>query len=288
MNIAIIGLGEVGRCYAKALATVPGTTFQFCDTRLSQAGQDLVSTFGVAVREDIGDWLADADWVISCVFGAVSLDVAGRCFDHMKLGARYADLTTASPADKRVAAVRAKGKGLDYIDVAVMGAISLAWARTPLLCAGDGAGKFAELMQRAGGNARVVEDGAAGDAISLKVLRSVFTKGMEALSVELLMAAEKQGVRDKLYGVLKDIDDSPLEDFINMLVRTHTIHARRRTHEVAEAQKELMGAGLTSLVLPGVEARFASTAAAIEADPVGENPTLEDALQWLLKQAASQ
>lgn len=124
MNIAIIGLGEVGRCYAKALATVPGTTFQFCDTRLSQAGQDLVSTFGVAVREDIGDWLADADWVISCVFGAVSLDVAGRCFDHMKLGARYADLTTASPADKRVAAVRAKGKGLDYIDVAVMGAIS--------------------------------------------------------------------------------------------------------------------------------------------------------------------
>ncbi|MGT2490028.1 hypothetical protein ACU4GD_04545 [Cupriavidus basilensis] len=52
---------------------------------------------------------------------------------------------------------------------------------------------------------------------------------MEALAVELLMAAGRQGVREKLYGVLGDIDDSPLEDFINMLVRTHTIHAKRRT-----------------------------------------------------------
>ncbi|KAI3591748.1 3-hydroxyisobutyrate dehydrogenase [Cupriavidus sp. U2] len=286
MNIAIIGLGEVGRCYVTALATIPGTTFQFCDSHLSQAGRDMASKFELTVHNEVGPWLADADWVLSCVFGAVSLDVAGQCFDHMKLGARYADLTTASPADKRVAAVRAKAKGLGYADVAVMGAISLALSRTPLLCAGNGASEFAELIQRAGGNARVVEGGAAGDAISLKVLRSVFTKGMEALSVELLMAAEKQGVRDKLYGVLKDIDESPLEDFINMLVRTHAIHAKRRTHEVAEAQRELQGAGLTSLVLPGVEARFANTAAAIDTHPVGENPSLEDALQWLLKQAA--
>ncbi|CAG9186365.1 NAD(P)-dependent oxidoreductase [Cupriavidus pampae] len=286
MNIAIIGLGEVGRCYVSALATIPGTTFQFCDTHLSQAGRELVASFDLSVHDQIGPWLADADWVLSCVFGAVALDVAGQCFEQMKLGARYADLTTASPADKRVAAVRAKAKGIGYADVAVMGAISLALSKTPLLCAGDAADDFAALIQRSGGNARVVEGGAAGDAISLKVLRSVFTKGMEALAVELLMAAEKQGVRAKLYGVLKDIDDSPLEDFINMLVRTHTIHARRRTHEVAEAQKELQGAGLTSLVLPGVEARFASTAAAIEAGPVGENPSLEDALQWLLRQAA--
>ncbi|MWL91525.1 NAD(P)-dependent oxidoreductase [Cupriavidus sp. SW-Y-13] len=286
MNIAIIGLGEVGRCYVTALATIPGTTFQLCDARLSQGGRDLANKLEVSVHENVGPWLAEADWVLSCVFGAVSLDVAGQCFEHMKLGSRYADLTTASPADKRVASVRAKAKGLGYADVAVMGAISLAWARTPLLCSGDSAAEFSKLIQQAGGNARIVQGGAAGDAISLKVLRSVFTKGMEALSVELLMAAEKQGVRDKLYGVLKDIDDSPLEDFINMLVRTHTIHAKRRTHEVAEAQKELQGSGLTSLVLPGVEARFANTAAAIDVQPVGENPTLEDALQWLLKQTA--
>ncbi|MGT2432441.1 hypothetical protein ACU4HD_33735 [Cupriavidus basilensis] len=48
----------------------------------------------------------------------------------MKVGSRYADLTTASPADKRVAAVRAKAKGLNYIDVAVMGAISLALSQS--------------------------------------------------------------------------------------------------------------------------------------------------------------
>lgn len=287
MNIAIIGLGEVGRCYANALATIPGTTFQFCHTHLSQAGRELASKFGVPVESAVGPWLAEADWVFSCVFGAVALDVAGQCFEHMKPHAKYADLTTASPADKRAASERARSKGIDYVDVAVMGASSLAWARTPLLCAAtQGADELASLIQRAGGNVRVVEGGAAGDAISLKVLRSVFTKGMEALAVELLMAAEKQGVRAKLYAVLKDIDERPLADFIDMLVRTHTIHAKRRTHEVAEAQKELKGSGLTSLVLPGVEARFKNTAAAIDAQPVGENPSLDDALKWLLEKAA--
>lgn len=287
MNIAIIGLGEVGRCYASALANLEGITFQFCDTRLSPLGQQLADQFGKPVHDEIGAWLAEADWVLSCVFGAVSRDVAVQCFTHMKPGAGYADLTTASPADKRAAATQADAAGVGYVDVAVMGAISLSLARTPLLCAGgDRAEDFAKLIGRAGGNARTVEGGAAGDAISLKVLRSVFTKGMEALAVELLMAAEKQGVREKLYAVLKDIDDTPLADFIDMLVRTHTIHAKRRTHEVAEAQKELQGAGLTSLVLPGVEARFRSTAAAIDAGAVGESPTLEQALSWLLERTA--
>jgi 3-hydroxyisobutyrate dehydrogenase-like beta-hydroxyacid dehydrogenase len=45
------------------------------------------------------------------------------------------------------------------------------------------------MLEITGSRIRVVEDGAAGDAITLKILRSVFTKGLEALSVEMLMSA---------------------------------------------------------------------------------------------------
>ena len=282
MNIAIIGLGEVGRCYATALASLPGVQLHLCDTHLSPAGKELATAWGLPVHAETGPWLASADWVLSCVFGSAALAVAGSCHAHMKAGASYADLTTASPEDKRKAAAAASAAGLAYVDVAVMGAISLSLHRTPLLCAGASAPEFCKLVNAAGGKAEAVEGGVAGDAISLKILRSVFTKGMEALSVELLMAAEKQGVRDKLYGVLRDIDEAPLAGFIDMLVRTHTIHARRRTHEVVEAQKELASAGLPSLVLPGVEARFRATATALDAHPIQDNPTIQDALGWLL------
>jgi len=122
-----------------------------------------------------------------------------------------------------------------------------------------------------------------GDAISLKFLRSVLTKGMEALSVELLMSAEKQGVREKLYAQLSDIDKIPLRSFIDSMVRTHVIHAKRRAHEVQDAQRELTSLGLRSTVLPGVEERFHKTIESLAAHPLPvAEPSVEQALDWLL------
>ncbi|MGT2490027.1 hypothetical protein ACU4GD_04540 [Cupriavidus basilensis] len=46
-------------------------------------------------------------------------------------------MTTASPADKRVAAVRARQGPQLHRCCVVMGAISLALSQTPLLCAGE-------------------------------------------------------------------------------------------------------------------------------------------------------
>ncbi|WP_353506746.1 DUF1932 domain-containing protein [Variovorax sp. J31P179] len=122
-----------------------------------------------------------------------------------------------------------------------------------------------------------------GDAISLKFLRSVLTKGMEALSVELLMSAEKQGVREELYAQLSDIDKIPLRSVIDSMVRTHVIHAQRRAHEVQDAQRELTSLGLRSTVLPGVEERFHKTIESLAAHPLPvAEPSVEQALDWLL------
>lgn len=286
MKIAIIGLGEVGRCYAQAL-TGAGYPLSLCDPRPSAAAMELASGWSLPVQSAIGAWLNDCDWILSCVTGAHALSVVEQCLPHARRGASVCDLTTASPDAKRAAARRAPESGVRYVDIAIMGAISLSLERTPLLAAGDGAQELCALLAPAGGRVQVIEGGAAGDAIALKILRSVFTKGMEALSVELLMAAEKQGVREKLYEQLRDIDETPLRTFIDMLVRTHVVHARRRAHEVHDAAAELAKHGLPSLVLPGVENRFARTIADLESGPPAQaEPDIDQALAWLLERAA--
>jgi 3-hydroxyisobutyrate dehydrogenase len=280
--IAIIGLGEVGRCYAQPLLEA-GYDLLLCEARPTPAAMELAAKWGRTLHDQPGAWLAAADWVLSCVTGAQALPVVEQVLVFTKVGSGLADLTTASPSAKRQAAQLAKDRSVRYVDTAIMGAISLNWVRTPLLAAGDGAEEFKSLLEPAGGRVQLIQGGVAGDAISLKILRSVFTKGMEALCVELLVSAEKQGVREQLYEQLGDIDQTPLRDFIDMLVRTHVVHAARRAHEVHDAQHELAQQGLTSLVLPGVEQRFRDTAQRLQSRPLQQaNPNVEQALQWLL------
>lgn len=287
-RIAIIGLGEVGRCYAKPLHDA-GFELLLCEARPSPAAQELSNQWGLPLHAEIGDWLSSAEWILSCVTGAQALNVASQVVKFSAPNTGLADLTTASPEVKRSAAGLAAQNNVRYVDTAIMGAISLNWVRTPLLAAGNGADELKALLESAGARVQVIQGGSAGDAISLKILRSVFTKGMEALSVELLTSAEKQGVRAQLYEQLSDIDQTPLRSFIDMLVRTHVIHAKRRAHEVHDANKELSAQGLPSLVLPGVEQRFLDTAQKLDAHPLeAAEPNIDQALQWLLAHNTAQ
>lgn len=287
MHIAIIGMGEVGRCYAKALYDA-GYELRLCEAFPSSTATELAAQWGIPLHEKPGNWLENVQWVLSCVTGSQALAVVDQVAPFLKSGTGFADLTTASPATKRQASAAAAQSGLHYLDVAIMGAISLKWEKTPLLASGEAASAFKEMLEAAGARVQVITDGKPGDAISLKILRSIFTKGMEALAVELLMSAEKQGVREELYHQLKDIDETPLRDFIDMLVRTHVIHAKRRAHEVRDARNELDQQQLPSLVLPGVEERFDATASLLERHPLGQDqPDVGQALAWLLSNSAA-
>ncbi len=286
MHIAIIGLGEVGLAYARALHAA-GHALQLCTARPTPAAKALAYGCGLPLHTNPGAWLYPCDWILLCVTGSAADQVMAQYTPCAAAGTTWCDMTTANPQTKRASAAMARQHGLHYLDVAIMGAVALGQHATPLLVAGDGAAVFQAWMQQAGGRVQVIEGGEAGEAVALKILRSTFTKGLEALSVELLMAAERQGMRDKLYEQLQDIDDTPLRTFIDMLVRTHVVHARRRAYEVHEATSEMANQGISSLVLPGVQQRFEKTMAGLEAHPLDiAEPTTDDALKWLLQREA--
>lgn len=287
MKIALIGCGEVGNCYAQAWRTAGHTVFAVCELRQDAEMQAQVQSYGATLHATPGAWLAQADLVVSAVFGYAAEQVAAQALPHLRTDALYADFTTASAADMRAAAAIAASHGVPFADVAIMGAIALLGARTSLLTAGSGAAAVVEFAQTCDIPARAI-DGQAGDAVQLKLLRSIMTKGMESLSVECLVAAEKLGLRNALYDVLSDIDQTPLTTFIDSFVRSHVLHAPRRLAEVREARDQLTQAGLEPLVLDGVERLFARTtqgiAAAREAQngaPLDLPNTVAARLAWL-------
>jgi 3-hydroxyisobutyrate dehydrogenase len=102
--------------------------------------------------------------------------------------------------------------------------------------------------------------------------------------VEVLAAAERQGLRERFYDVVADIDKASLPRYLETLVVTHLLHAPRRSKEVAEVRRQFTAAGMRSDVLPAVEAAFERTVAALAAQPPGADAeTIEGAVEWLIR-----
>jgi 3-hydroxyisobutyrate dehydrogenase len=280
MTVAVVGCGEVGRLFAAA-AHERYEVLLF-DTVATPAAQALGEQLGVPLRTSLDDALGQADRVWTCVTGDQAVPLARSLAPLLRPGAIVVDLTTASSADKAEAAGVLSACEVGYVDVAIMGAVALTGLRTPLLATGGGAELVVEEFQAIGGIARDIP-GKAGDAVALKLLRTVITKGLEALGVEALVAAERNGVRGELMRVLGDIDEQGFTSFLEAVVRTHVQHAERRLHEVLRAVAQLEDDGIDASVIAASRTRFDMTVHALAVQPPSEAATrdVDGAIAWL-------
>ena len=261
----------VGACYMQAFLEQGHSLVGLCELQPNAAVADAVQAAGAQVHAAPGAWLAEADVVVSAVFGTVARSLFEACLPHLRDGVVYVDMTTADPQEMRecgeLARRVAQGRAVHFVDVAITGAVNLGGSKTPLLVAGGKAGFVQELFLPFGGSVRVV-GGQPGEAAALKLLRSIYTKGAEALAVECLVT------------VLQDIDETPLRTLMESMVRTHIPHSARRRNEVAEARQQMARNGLTPIALTAVEALFADTARAHAVQPFpGTSP--DEAIDWL-------
>lgn len=283
MKLALIGGGMVGQCFGQALAKSGLTICGIWDMKPSQTLRDFASSHGTGVHVEAGTWLADADLVISAVFGTAALEVAEAAQKHLVAGSLYVDMTTADPDDMGKAAEIASTRLIDFVDVAISGAVDMHREKTPLLCSGPKAADVAEIFRTIGSPIQIVGE-RAGDATSLKLMRSVFTKGFEALTIECLTTATKRGLRPQLQDILSDMDRTPVKHLMESIVRTHIEHAGRRRNEIVEAQRLVRMAGIEPLVLPGAQLLYERTMEAKNLHPYNGS-TVDDALQWLIAAA---
>ena len=177
---------------------------------------------------------------------AVAVEVVREALPALAADALYADLNTAAPALKRELAVLA---GNRFADVALLGPVPAKGIATPALASGPGAQEFAAALAPLGMPVTVVSD-QAGDAAAMKLVRSVFMKGLAASAMESVAAAEAAGHGDWLKDEIAAVIGRPLLD---RLLEGSRAHAARRVDEM-EAAAEL-------LVEFGVEPRIARASA---------------------------
>ncbi|MFZ3561375.1 DUF1932 domain-containing protein [Streptomyces sp. BH055] len=281
MKIGIVGCGEVGLSYAeKALELNPAAHLLLLDPAPGAPAKAFADSQGLPLHRAAGPWLGEAELVLLATPGGALRTVLDPLTPQLPAGTVIADLSTASADAKRDAAAHCAQRPVRYVDIAITGSVAVTRAATPLLYAGAEIPELLALFQAFGAPVTVLEDSRPGDAMRVKLLRSVLMKGLEALAVECLPAARTYGVLDQLWAALQDVDRTGFTNLLQAMTRTHPRHAARREHEVAQAAEQLERIGYPSAMTRATEQRFAATREATAASAPADDTT-DAALDWI-------
>ena len=249
MKIAFLGFGEAARAFRESLAAQHDhLVFAAYDRLLKvpdQAGEmrRAMAQHAVAcVDEPAG--LCDADWIFSAVTADRSLEAAKSVSPHLTGGQVLVDINSVSPDRKRECAALVEATGAQYLDMAVMAPVHPRGHRTPVLVAGPAAARLAPLLSQLG-----FDHGDAGPetgaATAIKMVRSLFVKGLEAITVETLLAAEASGCFETILASLSgSFPGLGWPDFPAYQFQRTLQHGKRRAAEMRESAATLQALGL--------------------------------------------
>jgi len=233
-TIAILGLGEAGRIYARGLR----------DAGARVRGYDLspdARPAGVERARTVAEAAAGTEVVLSLVGAHAAADVAAAALPALDGTTVYADLNTASPEVKQSIGALAAAHGVPMADVAVLAPVPRAGHRTELLASGPGAALLAERLDPLQVPITTL-DAEVGEAARLKLLRSVFMKGLAALVVEGDAAARAVGAATWLREQMAHELGPDGAALLDRLIDGTRQHARRRRDEVRDALDMLVAA----------------------------------------------
>jgi 3-hydroxyisobutyrate dehydrogenase-like beta-hydroxyacid dehydrogenase len=246
--LAVLGLGEAGSNLATDLARA-GDQVRGYDPA------DVATPLGVERHRRPDEAVAGCDLVLTLTPGSEIRSVLSAVIDHLENDALYADLSTASPSAKEELASMAEARGIAFADVALMAAVPGRGLAAPALTSGTGARRYADLINSRGGNVEVV-GGRAGEAAARKLLRSVLMKGLAAVLIESMEAAEAYGEGDWFHGHLVDTVTSIDAAMVDRLLHNTAPHAKRRLDEMLAAQEMLLALGVPADVTAATIARL--------------------------------
>jgi 3-hydroxyisobutyrate dehydrogenase-like beta-hydroxyacid dehydrogenase len=259
-RVCVFGLGEAGSLIAGDLAMLPGVEVRGYDP----AG--VATPAGVLRHDDPQAAAVGADLVLGITVAADAATALAQALDAIPRGAVYADLATASAGLQRSLASTAAGAGLGFTDVALMSPVPGRGLRTPALASGPSARAFIATMGPLGMPVEHAGD-QPGMAATRKLLRSVVIKGLTAVVVESMQAAEAAGLAvetwDNITGQLAAAD----EGFIRRLVAGTGRHAARRVHEMEAAAELLAELGVEPIMTRATAAWLHSVEAGASSVP---------------------
>ena len=253
MSVSFIGFGEAGLAIATSLGADKMRAF---DIKLSDPATERdmrrrIEGAGVIVCDSAAAAVEGAEIVICVVTADQAATAAGLAARHLTANALWLDMNSCAPATKQMAAGPVTHAGAIYVDIAVMAPITTRGHATAMLAAAPDPQAVAARLATAGLAPRFVGD-EIGRASTIKMLRSVMVKGMEALTAECFRAAVRAGVADDVASSL-DASESGLKwaEQTSYNLERMTAHGIRRAAEMREVAKTLRALDISPAMTTG-------------------------------------
>jgi 3-hydroxyisobutyrate dehydrogenase-like beta-hydroxyacid dehydrogenase len=229
-RVTLIGFGEAGQAFAEH---TPWSAFDIIAEK--------------SRSNSLAEALAGSNIVLSVVSADQALSAATAAATLIEKGTLFCDMNSVAPGTKQESARLIEAAGGHYLDVAVMSPVEPARLAVPLLVSGPHSAQGVVALGQLGfSNVRTVGD-TVGRASTIKMLRSVMYKGMEALTAECLIACTVAGVTEE---VLRSFGDDWATGADYRLDRM-MVHGRRRSAEMEEVVKTLDTLGVVSAMTRG-------------------------------------
>jgi 3-hydroxyisobutyrate dehydrogenase-like beta-hydroxyacid dehydrogenase len=250
--ISFIGFGEAGQAIASGFREAGAGQMSAWDILFPQAAGERLRQAGEAIgvrgASSAADAVREAEIVISAVTAAASVAAAQSVKAHLVGRPFFLDINSVSPGRKQETA-KLFGEAARYVDVAVLAPINPARHQTPMLLAGPHAAAVAPILAALGMRATIAGT-EVGAAAAIKMVRSVMVKGLEALTLECFLAAERAGVLEEVTASLKNnyptLDWTKIADYN---LERMASHGERRAAEMEESAATLRELGLEPLMV---------------------------------------
>lgn len=248
MHVGFLGFGEAARAFQESLkAADPGVSFSAWDVLLAD------SATAPAMREEIAgrgvaevavDGLGEVDWVFSAVTADQSYVALDSVVPHLRAGQIVVDINSVSPDRKRQSAELVEAAGAMYLDMAVMGPVHPRGHATPVIVAGRCLAVACPVLRRLGFDFHEAGN-EPGQATAIKMVRSLFVKGLEAITVETLLAAQASGCLEEILASLsKTYPGLVWPEFASYQFERTLRHGKRRAAEMRESAATVSALGL--------------------------------------------
>ncbi len=253
LKIAFIGFGEAAQAFLQGWREesfskdlLPLNAF---DIKTDNVNPQIVSAkekdftrSKVNGMQNVKQAIHGADVIFSLVTADQAHLAAKSAAQHILKNAFYFDCNSCAPGTKKRSADVIEAAGARYVDVSIMAPVHPKLHKTPIALRGPHAKKAVEIFNTLQMAAEFYSE-KLGASSSLKMVRSIMIKGMEALMAECVLAGRLAGVEED---VIDSLDKSyPGFDFKTkssyMLERsmTHGIRRAAEMREVAVTVEEL-------------------------------------------------
>ena len=243
LTLAFVGLGEAATAIISGWGLLRAKQIVSYDLKLDNSTtraeiETRSQELGIVCKSNLKKAINQADIVFSTVTPDQAINVAEKGAKNLRKGVFWFDLNSCAPSSKQIAAKKIEEVGGLYVDVAVMEPVYPKQHLVPLFISGNCTSQAKPILNALPLNFCII-NGPIGRASSIKMVRSIMVKGMEALTAECTLAATAAGVLDEVLPSLKtghphiDVETHATYNFERSIV-----HGLRRAAEMEEVSKK--------------------------------------------------